>query len=86
MVRLRSGTLSWVSLTTVRFVSDRADDWIVVGDVESQAGAVNLRNRDDEVQGREEIVRLGRGGAKTLEAEREQSGNQQTRLRLHFES
>ncbi|KAL7422110.1 threonyl-tRNA synthetase [Cryptotrichosporon argae] len=31
---------------------------MVVGDDELKAGAVNIRNRDDEVQGREEVIKL----------------------------
>jgi threonyl-tRNA synthetase len=31
---------------------------VVVGQDELDAGAVNIRNRDDEVQGREETVKL----------------------------
>lgn len=33
-------------------------DHIVVGEVEAESLSVNLRNRDDEVQGREETVKL----------------------------
>lgn len=33
-------------------------DEIVVGEVEAQSRSVNIRNRDDEVQGREETVKL----------------------------
>jgi threonyl-tRNA synthetase len=34
------------------------DDGAVVGQDEFEAQAVNIRNRDDEVQGREEVIKL----------------------------
>jgi threonyl-tRNA synthetase len=38
----------------------------VVGQDELDAGAVNIRNRDDEVQGREETVKLDEALVKLL--------------------
>ena len=37
-----------------------------MGEVESEAGSVNIRNRDDEVQGREETVKLDEAVTKLL--------------------
>jgi threonyl-tRNA synthetase len=47
------GEASFVAVT-----DQITDDGVVVGQDEFEAQAVNIRNRDDEVQGREEVIKL----------------------------
>lgn len=54
MLRSVNGVSSWVSHYSVETVSTLNN--VVVGEKEMNDEAVNIRNRDDEVQGREETV------------------------------
>lgn len=54
MLRSVNGVSSWVSHYSVETVFMLTS--VVVGEKEMNDEAVNIRNRDDEVQGREETV------------------------------
>lgn len=54
MLRSVNGVSSWVSYNSVETVLMLTS--VVVGEKEMNDEAVNIRNRDDEVQGREETV------------------------------
>lgn len=58
MLRLLSGTSSWVAYHRPKLESLLMKMMIVVGQDELETESVNIRNRDDEVQGREEVVDL----------------------------
>jgi hypothetical protein len=79
MLRLLSGTSSWVSDAWNRCSRENHGGWqyadnTVVGQDELDSQSVNIRNRDDEVQGREETVKVDEAVARLIKMKEDKVG------------